>query len=624
MDAFSSGNERNDSSMAVSPERPGSLERRARGNRKRTIVSVPSSDDDGEVTAAAAPKIPTARRGRQGRAFISGQHFGISKAREDLRRLEALEYEDGSQSESSAQYPDNDRISLDIGRLPAESLRVKALNKIDDIVAATGRSRNLKGEIKKTLNDAACALGEIVESLSTLTASEETRRLQADNKRLSREVENMKAELKALRQHVSEKTSQPERRNPTGPVSEQKRAPAIDGDTLDELKRTLLNSVGKMLNARFGDLECRLLPAERLRPPLAADKKGGRPEAIQKKTAPVSSDPSGLSGQPNTVSQPERVVRAPPPEERWETVVSRKKKRRRKKKKVDPSVPSATSQPPRKTATPLKRKLTAPRSSAVIITISQEVADSGFTYAQAIAKAKSQFTLQELGIGGVTIKPTATGARILEVPGAASGKEADLLAEKLKTVLDGMANVSRPTKCANLRISGLDDSVEGEEVKAAVAAMGQCPLDQVKVGPIRVSPEGMGSAMIRCPVMAAKAIMETGRLLVGWSAARVRAMEPLPMRCFKCMGLGHTRQLCPSESDRSGQCFRCSKSGHKAADCVAEPRCAICVEAKLPSSHVMGGRNCSPPHTRGKIASKTQGRTQTLSASALEEVEMSS
>lgn len=93
--------------------------------------------------------------------------------------------------------------------------------------------------------------------------------------------------------------------------------------------------------------------------------------------------------------------------------------------------------------------------------------------------------------------------------------------------------------------------------------------------------------------------VKEGKILVGWSAAKVRALEPLPMRCFRCMGTGHTRALCPSPVDRGELCYRCSKPGHKAAECEAEAFCSVCHQAKRPTGHVMGGRSCAPPPKKG-------------------------
>ncbi|KAF9801005.1 hypothetical protein SFRURICE_006048, partial [Spodoptera frugiperda] len=77
------------------------------------------------------------------------------------------------------------------------------------------------------------------------------------------------------------------------------------------------------------------------------------------------------------------------------------------------------------------------------------------------------------------MKVTATGARLLEVPGATSGPTADALADRIRACLGAdEARVSRPTKCLDLRILGLDDSVTEHEVVAAVARTGGCPVDQ--------------------------------------------------------------------------------------------------------------------------------------------------
>ncbi|XP_052742281.1 uncharacterized protein LOC128198872 [Bicyclus anynana] len=63
--------------------------------------------------------------------------------------------------------------------------------------------------------------------------------------------------------------------------------------------------------------------------------------------------------------------------------------------------------------------------------------------------------------------------------------------------------------------------------------------------------------------------------------------------------MGHTGPVCPSKKDRSSLCFRCGVEGHKAAECVATMRCAVCVDAGLPSGHIMGSNNCRPPSVKG-------------------------
>ncbi|CAH2063645.1 unnamed protein product, partial [Iphiclides podalirius] len=66
---------------------------------------------------------------------------------------------------------------------------------------------------------------------------------------------------------------------------------------------------------------------------------------------------------------------------------------------------------------------------------------------------------------------------------------------------------------------------------------------------------------------------------IGWSYVHVESLKPRPMKCFRCLEIGHTRLQCTSEVDRSDICYRCSAPGHKAAACLAKPHWAVCAVA---------------------------------------------
>ncbi|KAI8433045.1 hypothetical protein MSG28_013905 [Choristoneura fumiferana] len=156
---------------------------------------------------------------------------------------------------------------------------------------------------------------------------------------------------------------------------------------------------------------------------------------------------------------------------------------------------------------------------------------------------------------------------------------ADLLAERLKVVIGDQAEVTRPTKLVDLKVTGLDETVGREELAIALAKLGGCASDKIKIGGIRSSAWGQGSALVRCPAVAAKAIATAGKVPVGWVVAAVKPVEALPMRCYKCMALGHTRALCPSEAEHGLKCFRCGIEGHLAATCEAVTKCAVMARA---------------------------------------------
>jgi hypothetical protein len=264
---------------------------------------------------------------------------------------------------------------------------------------------------------------------------------------------------------------------------------------------------------------------------------------------------------------------------------------------------AAASQPPSATprATPIpkprSRGLTLPSTAGIVVALKP---GSEASYASILTKATTSFSLAEVGLDHIRMRKTADGARILEVSRSDGGRAAERLCEKLAEIIGEEARVYQPVKVAGLRVSGLMETATPEAVAAAIAAKGECAVGDVKVGAIREGFGGSGSTLVKCPVTAARKVCEGGRIVVGWSSALVAALEPIPLRCYKCMGVGHTRATCPSEVERGGLCFRCSKPGHKAASCQEAAFCAVCHHCGRPAGHMMGGQACNPPQTRGR------------------------
>lgn len=154
------------------------------------------------------------------------------------------------------------------------------------------------------------------------------------------------------------------------------------------------------------------------------------------------------------------------------------------------------AQPPRRALGKKRRRTRPPRSTAVVMTLPPEAAEMGDTYASIMAAARSKIKLVDLGIDALRFRIAQTGGRIFEVAGADGAAKADRLAVRLRTVLgDRGVRVTRPIKMAELRLTGLHDSVIPEKIARAIAAQAQCPEGEaaIKVGEIHRLPSDSGS-----------------------------------------------------------------------------------------------------------------------------------
>lgn len=111
----------------------------------------------------------------------------------------------------------------------------------------------------------------------------------------------------------------------------------------------------------------------------------------------------------------------------WTTVTSRKKG----KKKPTPTAQKATvavNPAPHKSAPKSKAKAKAtakaktklpstPRSAAVLITLRPEAVAEGVTYKDALLKAREHLVTEDLGDEPWSLRTTAAGSRIIQIPG---------------------------------------------------------------------------------------------------------------------------------------------------------------------------------------------------------------
>nr|XP_053603821.1 uncharacterized protein LOC128671397 [Plodia interpunctella] len=641
----SAGEETDGSGLAVGQERMGSLlgsagsitslSESVLGNKRLYSEVATGSGTDTEVGVPRAQSV--AKRGKARGA----SH--LTRARAEARRSQEEDAEASFSASLGARAfrrggplngGDDDVVvapidARDFGAMGADGLMATAVERLGIITSLVGKTAALKGGFNSKIMRASSDIRDIVDTLVARSESDEVRRLKADNGRLQREVAIMKAEVAALRRGFEEAR----REAAQAARTVQRQAAPVE----DELEQRM----ARLIDGRLAALGLAGCPRSATRPPLAGDN-----SEVARAARTAIEEASGLGPAPRLEQPVELEVRAPArpaserrgckgvgaggatewgpfgpststavvdecPELPWVEVRGRRGKGKGVGKKSQPkpaerpaaaptkATATAPKAPPR--AAPARAaKLSAPSSSAVILKLQPEAAQKGATYSSALLKAEQAVSLEGLGIGSLRIRPSATGARLIEVSGPSNSDKADALASALKAALSGVADVSRPVKTADFRVTGLNDAATAQRIKAAVAQAGSCTEDQVWVGEIRSDWRGSGSALMRCPVTTAKKLIEAGSLTVGWSRVQLRHLEARPMHCYKCMGKGHTASLCPSQTDRSRLCYRCGEAGHLSASCTAEPRCAVCRDAGKPAGHVMGGRACNPPPIRGK------------------------
>ncbi|KAL0868749.1 hypothetical protein ABMA27_008184 [Loxostege sticticalis] len=671
------------SQMSIESVTTASRDPSLEGRRKRCLVG---AMDDG-----APPKVSAAFRGRSRSYSDRRSRAEIAAARRDEAERLVIEMTKRAIAQRVT-GPAETTDSSEEGA-PAEALKKQAEASVSIIREVATKSGNLKGTFVKSLKEAATSIEAVVSALHRRSTTEETQRLQALNERLEARVaalERETAELRAAAERAVAPATVPTPAalaagsqeemdaaanlimRTVGPMlnarfegiqdrllPEKRRRPPLAADrrTTQVTQMPLPSSsesedegpqATTAIKSRVA--EFRKSPAPAQVPAVKKGKKRGKRKSRTATPGPSVRAPTDLAAEPPVGAQAERpqrksqksqgtpatVPRAAPPaprplppapqlmDEPWVQVARRGAKSGR---------PNTAAAPPQVTRAPAKPqpRLRPPRSAAVQIKLKPGVEESGVTYKQVLTLAREKVDIQGLGIAGVKIRRAATGARILEVSGDERDGKANALASKIREVLDPqLVEISRPQKTAEVRVRELDDSVNAEDIRAAVARVCQCAEDEVKVGEVKEDYSGTRSALVRCPVVVARRLTAAGaRLLVGWSSAKVVVLPPRPLQCYRCFEVGHVGLTCTAEVDRSASCLRCGKPGHKAGQCVNAPHCVLCAGLGKPAGHRVGNKACfaSQPNIRRGRRAATRATVQTQPAqpaqpSASEEMEV--
>ncbi|XP_059055050.1 uncharacterized protein LOC131849080 [Achroia grisella] len=382
----------------------------------------------------------------------------------------------------------------------ADALRSKIEACADIVNVTIKKCGNLKGTTIRDIRDAVDAIRDAADILKNRSVAKENSVLAAKVASLEGQVAGQRAENQKVSQEILELRAalrDAQAQAAVGPSTSAAGGPAHAGElavgarTLEQLEDRIARRLESRLDNRLARIEERLPPVPEVRPTptapavRASGSAGPKGKGRGKATAPA---PAAIA--PAAVSQAAPIgVQEPAPAPRamtesWVTVARRGAMSQGKKAAKKPA---ETKSPPQKAATAGKQKrkprLRPPRSAAVVLSLQPGAAEKGVTYAALLMEAKEKVSLETIGITELRYRQAITGARILELPGAASGDKADSLAEKLREVLPAeVVQVSRPVKTADLRIVGLDDTTTSADVVAAVARSGDCAEQEVKAG----------------------------------------------------------------------------------------------------------------------------------------------
>ncbi|XP_013142066.1 PREDICTED: uncharacterized protein LOC106106084, partial [Papilio polytes] len=546
----------------------------------RTAESEGEMSDGSMLSTASVTSVPkrTKRKSLPVDAETASKFMAIPTSESDTGKSVAE-----STAKTKTNLPNPEELVCEMQSCANAQLGERVEQHIQLIEEVADRSRNLKGTFAHGLRVAALNLKAALGELSRRSDAESNmERLERENAELRSQISIMSYKLDKLTDEINilrvnpTTTSRPET---TADVSQKWCPAALDSRGSED---GLMERIGVLIESKFAAFEANLFPDRAIRPLRGANKNfvgTQRQEADtlilqEQRTDSAGSDLPKQSRRRRKKRPPHPSVADLPPIALPQTQAVRHM--------TEPTWVSITKKPKPKTlsANPgisgyRKKGLRVPTTAAVSITIPE---NSTVTYAKVMEIAKNKISLADIGIDTLRQKRAMTGGLLLEIIGPECNQKADNLAAKLREALSHLnLKIRRPTKTGDIRLRDLDDAVNAQEVAEAVAKVGGCSADEIKVGEIHRSLSSMGSCWLRCPIKVVRNLVVSGFVRVGWSSVRVEAIEPRPLHCFRCLEKGHVGSKCPNQVFRGSRCYACGEDGHRAKECTSPTlKCPLC------------------------------------------------
>jgi len=193
----------------------------------------------------------------------------------------------------------------------------------------------------------------------------------------------------------------------------------------------------------------------------------------------------------------------------------------------------------------------------------------------------------------------------MTIQGDKEEEKAEKLANRIKGVIEEKegARVWSLMKKVRIRLTGLPPGAKKEEIATLIAKEGRVDTGRIRVGPLRTSMSGAGTAWVDSPREVAARVAGAPGLTMGWARVGMSPVERGDPQCFRCLGRGHLGRWCPSEVDRGACCLGCGGEEHRIGQCRGKPRCPVCALRGLQADHRPGDPSrCRPVPPGGRTA----------------------
>lgn len=154
--------------------------------------------------------------------------------------------------------------------------------------------------------------------------------------------------------------------------------------------------------------------------------------------------------------------------------------------------------------------------------------DGGASYAEILKSVKEGVSLEDVGVQVKKIQKTQAGAMRLSVVETTPGGRQKLL-QKIEEALPKEANirVAVQTKC--IIITDIEEDVEADEVKSALAAEVGVECGSIRLSQFRMSMRGTKSVTAFLPTVAAENAIKMKRMKLGWTSCLIRERIDPPL-----------------------------------------------------------------------------------------------